>query len=163
MCILYENTIWSLGSPLMKILSQVQQPGFLRSYLVPALSSIIRRTPSLFSLPAFDLQCPPQLLHLLNHSWQLCSTWHLSLIPNYRLVKKKYGAVASLVLLTLLRGLGRKWAAELRAALCYQGVWACLFYYPTALMKLSGTYFVWDLPWASALVWNWSMGRVLLE
>lgn len=115
-CFLYENAICSLGSPLMKKLFQVQQPGFLRSCFVSALSSVIRRTPSLFSLPALCLQFPPQPLHLLNHSWQLCSSWHLSMIPNYHLVKKKCGAVAGLVLLSLLRGLGRKWAAELRAA-----------------------------------------------
>lgn len=128
MCLLYENAICSLGSPLMKKLFQVQQPGLLRSCLVFAVLFVIRRTPSLLSLPALYLQCPPQPLHLLNHSWQLCSSWHFSLIPNYHLVKKKCGAVASLVLLGLLRGLGRKWAPELRAALCYQGVWVCLFY-----------------------------------
>lgn len=40
-------------------------------------------------------------LYLLNHSWQLCNSWHLSLIPSYHLVKKKWGAV---VLLSLPEG-----------------------------------------------------------
>lgn len=85
MCLLYENAICSLGSSLMKKLFQVQQPDFLRSYLVSALSSVIRRTPSLFSFPALYLQCLPQPLHLLTildssaaagiFPWSLITIW----------------------------------------------------------------------------------------
>lgn len=102
-------------------------------------------------------------LYLLNHSWQLCSSWHLSLIPSYHLVKKKWGAVASLVLLSLPEGQAENEHLSSEQLFPNRECGLVSSTHAAALVKLTGMYLQWDLHWASKLGQNWSTGRMVLE